>query len=100
MIDKLEDLTTNLKIKSAVCGNLEELISDNEDTVICNRIVRCDYKPETAEEPTNYPINFNSTKMWEDGKVVSLTGQKETILGHCYLIKKNVKYQYKSISGI
>ena len=80
VIEKQEDLPTDLEIKSIVGGNLEELILDNGDILICNK------------EPTNYPINWKTTEMWKTGRVVALTGQRETILGHCYLIKKNVKY--------
>ena len=92
LIEKQEDLPTDLAIKGIVGGNLEELILDNGGIIICNRIARSDYKPEITEEPATYPINLKATEMWKAGRVVALTDQRETILGHCYLIKKNVKY--------
>ena len=91
LIEKQEDLPTDLAIKGIV-GNLEELILDTGGIIICNRITRSDYKLEITEEPVNYPINLKATEMWKAGRVVALTDQRETILGHCYLIKNNVKY--------
>ena len=80
-IEKQEDLPTNIEIKGRLSGatQLEELALPNGDIIVSNK---------DFQEDSSVPLNVEASLLY-----ATLTGSKETpIRGHCYLIKKNVKY--------
>ena len=80
-IDKQEDLPTDIEIKGRLSGaiELEELVLPNGDIIVSNKYF---------QEDNTVPLNVEASLLY-----ATLTGSKETpIRGHCYLIKKNVKY--------
>ena len=81
-IDKQEDLPTDIEIKGRLSGatQIEELVLPNGDIIVSNK--------DFQEEDSSVPLNVEASLLY-----ATLTGSKETpIRGHCYLIKKNVKY--------
>ena len=80
-IDKQEDLPTDTFIKGRLSGatKLEKLVLPNGDIIVSNK---------DFQEDSSVPLNVEASILY-----ATLTGSKETpIWGHCYLIKKNVKY--------
>ena len=80
-IDKQEDLPTDTFIKGRLSGatKLEKLVLPNGDIIVSNK---------DFQEDSSVPLNVEASILY-----ATLTGSKETpIRGHCYLIKKNVKY--------
>ena len=80
-IDKQEDLPTDTFIKGRLSGatKLEKLVLPNGDIIVSNK---------DFQEDSSVPLNVEASLLY-----ATLTGSKETpIWGHCYLIKKNVKY--------
>ena len=80
-IDKQEDLPTDIEIKGRLSGaiELEELVLPNGDIIVSNKYF---------QEDNTVPLNVEASLLY-----ATLTGSKETpIRGHCYLIKKNVKF--------
>ena len=80
-IDKQEDLPTDIEIKGRLSGaiELEELVLPNGDIIVSNKYF---------QEDNTVPLNVEASLLY-----ATLNGSKETpIRGHCYLIKKNVKY--------
>ena len=80
-IDKQEDLPTDIEIKGRLSGAIEfeELVLPNGDIIVSNKYF---------QEDNTVPLNVEASLLY-----ATLTGSKKTpIRGHCYLIKKNVKY--------
>ena len=81
IIDKQEDLPEDTFFRGRLSGakNLEELLLPNGDRIVSNK---------DLQEDSTVPLNVEASIFY-----ASQTGSKETpIRGHCYLIKKNVKY--------
>ena len=81
-IDKQEDLPEDTFFRGRLSGatQLEELALPNGDILVSNK--------DFQEINSSVPINVEASLLY-----ATLTGSKETpIRGHCYLIKKNVKY--------
>ena len=70
VIDKQKDLPTDSEMKNVLHGvtRLNEIVMPNGDIIISNKNI-------------SYPLNEKAT---------AICG--EEVWGHCYLIKKNVKY--------
>ena len=89
-IDKQEDLPTDTFIKGRLSGatKLEKLVLPNGDIIVSNK---------DFQEDSSVPLNVEASLLYatltgSKGTPI-LTGSKKTpIRGHCYLIKKNVKY--------
>ena len=93
-IDKQEDLPTDIEIKGRLsfeiefpliqesgATQIEELVLPNGDIIVSNK---------DFQEDSSVPLNVEASLLY-----ATLTGSKETpIRGHCYLIKKNVKFIY------
>ena len=80
-IDKQEDLPTDTFLKGRLSSaiKLEELVLPNGDRIVSNK---------DFQEDSTVPLNVEASTLY-----ATLTGSKDTpIRGHCYLIKKNVKY--------
>ena len=92
-IDKQEDLPTDIEIKGRLsfeiefpliqesgATQIEELVLPNGDIIVSNK--------DFQEVDSTVPLNVEASILYS-----IQTGSKETqIRGHCYLIKKNVKY--------
>ena len=100
-IDKQEDLPTDIEIKGRLsfeiefpliqesgATQIEELVLPNGDIIVSNK---------DFQEDSSVPLNVEASLLYatltgSKGTPI-LTGSKKTpIRGHCYLIKKNVKY--------
>ena len=84
-INKQEDLPTDTFIKGRLSGatQLEKLVLPNGDIKVSNK---------DFQEDNTVPLNVEASILF-----ATLTDSKDTpiltpIRGHCYLIKKNVKY--------
>ena len=82
VIDKQEDLPTESEMLSKLhcTTKLEEFIMPNGDIIVACENIKL-YAPDM-------PVNLKATDMYRQ----QTTGFGEAIHGHCYLIKKNVKY--------
>ena len=82
VIDKQEDLPTKLEMLDRLhCKTkLEEFIMPNGDIIVACEDIKLN--------APDMPVNLKATDMYRQ----QTTGFGEAIHGHCYLIKKNVKY--------
>ena len=82
VIDKQKDLPTELEMLGRLHGatKLEEFIMPNGDIIVASKDIKLN--------APDMPVNLKATDMYRQ----QTTGFGEAIHGHCYLIKKNVKY--------
>ena len=83
-IDKQEDLPTDIEIKGRLSGatQIEELVLPNGDIIVSNKFFQ--------KVDSTVPLNVEASILYS-----IQTGSKEKqIRGHCYLIKKNIKFIY------
>ena len=82
VIDKQKDLPTELEKLGRLHGStkLEEFIMPNGDIIVACEDIKLN--------APDMPVNLKATDMYRQ----QTTGFGEAIHGHCYLIKKNVKY--------
>ena len=81
-IDKQEDLPTDIEIKGRLSGatQIEELVLPNGDIIVSNKFFQ--------KVDSTVPLNVEASILYS-----IQTGSKEKqIRGHCYLIKKNIKF--------
>ena len=82
VIDKQKDLPTESEMLGRLHGatKLEEFIMPNGDIIVACEDIKLN--------APDMPVNLKATDMYRQ----QTTGFGEAIHGHCYLIKKNVKY--------
>ena len=82
VINKQEDLPTELEMKGRLHGatQLEEFIMPNGDIIVACEDIKLN--------APGMPVNLKATDMYRQ----QTTEFGEAIRGHCYLIKKNIKY--------
>ena len=93
VIKKQKDLPTELEIldKLNCSTKLEEFIMPNGDIIVACK--------DVALNTPDIPVNLKATEMYNSEAIRGYcpdmkkeTKYKETIRGHCYLIKKGVRF--------
>ena len=79
-IDKQEDLPADTFFRGRLSGakNLEELVLPNGDIIVSNK---------DLQEDSTVPLNVEASLLY-----ATQTGSETQIRGHCFLIKKYIKY--------